>query len=293
MQRESFDDETLMAYADGETDPSTSLAIEQAMRTDAQLAARVKLFRDTSVMAKQAMDEMLNAKVPASLEASVREAIRRTSANGASKGQPNPQPLREVPPPLIDQAPTTQRTDRDIRSVAQPSWFAKALGVANVGRFAMAASVGAFAIGFLGYLVGSSQTQTSDLAATQRGIAITASAKERGAFATAMSNASSGTSVSLGENEPSSTLEVVATFRDRGDALCREFRVKRPNEATTGVACKSNGEWAVTFAAASPASGSDYAPASSEATLDAYLTSIQAGQPLSLEEEKEALGAAQ
>ena len=37
-----FDDETLMAYADGELEPGQRAAIEQAMREDPQVAAAVE-----------------------------------------------------------------------------------------------------------------------------------------------------------------------------------------------------------------------------------------------------------
>ena len=47
MTREDFDDETLMAFADGELDEATSAQLETALAADDGLAARLAVFLDT------------------------------------------------------------------------------------------------------------------------------------------------------------------------------------------------------------------------------------------------------
>ena len=55
------------------------------------------------------------------------------------------------------------------------------------------------------------------------------------------------------------------------------------------VACRSGDEWRVSFAVVAPGDAGGYAPASSAEALDAYLSAIEAGEPLSAEDEAEAL----
>jgi hypothetical protein len=49
------------------------------------------------------------------------------------------------------------------------------------------------------------------------------------------------------------------------------------------------GKWRVTFAVSAPSAGGGYTTASSSPTVDAYLESIQAGEPLSVNDERAAL----
>ena len=55
------------------------------------------------------------------------------------------------------------------------------------------------------------------------------------------------------------------------------------------VACNAAGEWLISFAVSAPGDAGGYAPASSTEALDAYLSAIEAGEPLSAEEEAAAL----
>jgi hypothetical protein len=83
-------------------------------------------------------------------------------------------------------------------------------------------------------------------------------------------------------------LKAIATFRDASGQLCREFEVDRDN-ALVVVACREAADWRVTFAVEAPLADG-YAPASSLAALDAYLEAIDAGAPMSKEEETASLG---
>ena len=70
----SFSDETLIAYADGELDETTRLAVEAAMRQDSNLArrvARLRAARDEGVYADQHNPAGRRARVGAQVNAKV------------------------------------------------------------------------------------------------------------------------------------------------------------------------------------------------------------------------------
>ena len=73
-----FDDETLMAFADGELDEKTRQAIERAMDSDEVLVERVALFIRTAALSKQALDPLLDQPVPEALRASVTAMVEET-----------------------------------------------------------------------------------------------------------------------------------------------------------------------------------------------------------------------
>ncbi|MBX9746791.1 MAG: hypothetical protein K2X34_07810, partial [Hyphomonadaceae bacterium] len=60
----NLDDETLMAYADGELSPLETKRVERAMAEDAQLARRVARFVNTRQALKKAYDTVLEQPVP-------------------------------------------------------------------------------------------------------------------------------------------------------------------------------------------------------------------------------------
>ncbi|KAA9384007.1 anti-sigma factor [Neorhizobium galegae] len=71
MNKIDFDDETLMAFADGELDAAGSLALEEALATDDALAERLAVFLDSRQLVGDAMKPLIDEPVPAALLASV------------------------------------------------------------------------------------------------------------------------------------------------------------------------------------------------------------------------------
>lgn len=71
MNKMDFDDETLMAFADGELDAVRSLALEEALATDDALAERLAVFLDSRQLVGDAMKPLIDEPVPAELLASV------------------------------------------------------------------------------------------------------------------------------------------------------------------------------------------------------------------------------
>lgn len=110
------------------------------------------------------------------------------------------------------------------------------------------------------------------------------------AIAEALETVAAGARIDLGGG---AEFAAIATFRDGEGQLCREFEHDREDGATVvAVACRGETAWDVRFAVAAAAEGDQgYAPASSLETLDAYLSAMGAGAPLSDKEERTALDA--
>lgn len=77
MSDQTWQDEVLMAFADGELDTETAARIEAAMETDEALAARVAMFMDTGNVARLALQPLLDEPVPQALAQSVRNMAGR------------------------------------------------------------------------------------------------------------------------------------------------------------------------------------------------------------------------
>lgn len=75
----TYDDETLMAFADGELSPDRAREVESACRTDPLLAARVERFRKV----REAVGEAARGAAPAPRPGILEEAMRRTGAGPA------------------------------------------------------------------------------------------------------------------------------------------------------------------------------------------------------------------
>jgi hypothetical protein len=78
----TYDDETLMAFADGELDDAQRSQIEAAMARDPELARRVSRHRDLRTRVDTAFAPVLTQPVPARLE----EVARGTAADARARG---------------------------------------------------------------------------------------------------------------------------------------------------------------------------------------------------------------
>jgi anti-sigma factor RsiW len=259
MNRRDFDDETLMAFADGELDAATTAAIEEAMGSDDELIARVATFMESRAQASAALKPLIDEPVPEALTLSVQklidEAHQRDNAPVEASKHPAPDNVVTFQP---------QIAPRKVSS----SW-----------ALPLAASLAAVIVGAGGYLAGKAGGAASG------GLAV-ASLNDP-AIIRALDAAPSGTDVSVGD----ATVKLVSSFRDEAGALCREFELHRPSKSSLiSVVCRAQQQWDVRLAVAAPAAGQDYVPAGASETVDAYLTTTQAGAPLSEAEEKKALG---
>lgn len=249
MTQEPVSDEMLMAYVDNELDAADARRIEEAAGRDASVADRLEQLRRMRTAIRDAYADLAAEPAPAELEGCVRALIE---ASEAARGTVTP--LRAMPP--------------------RPRVAAPAAG------WALAASVAAVAIGIGGYLAGSTQ-------APRGGTAVALGPVGAQEVAQALSTLPAGEARALGQGR---TLRPIVSFRDATGALCREFELAPGTGATMlGVACRVDGAWRVDFAMAAGNAARGYAPVSSTETLDAYLSAIHAGDPLSAEEERLAL----
>lgn len=105
-----------------------------------------------------------------------------------------------------------------------------------------------------------------------------------GSVALAIATAPAGAATTLPEGD----LMVLGSYPIDG-GLCRSFALDQQQNSLSGVACDRGAGYAVEMAIAAGPSGSGFAAASDRiaANIDAYLTSVGAGGPLSPDEEAE------
>jgi anti-sigma factor RsiW len=256
MSDERFDEETLMAYADGELGPAQAAAVEAAMARDPAIARTVRLFRDTAVAAQSAV-KAETPPVPDALRAAVEAAIARAGAGAP----PSPADL----------------------PVAAPVVIAPFRPAANNPSYAIAASAAIIAIAVGAYFAGAHRGELPP----GPGLAVVSPGAESVVFQEALSRTPAGNTRPL---QADSSVALNATFRDGGGRLCREFRVERAGaDAVAGVACRTAGAWSVAFAVVQPGSGDSFTPAAGNALLEAFLVERGASPPLGAEEEADAL----
>ncbi|MDO3444936.1 anti-sigma factor [Agrobacterium sp. V1] len=250
MTIEHFDDETLMAFADGELDEATSLRLETALETDDALAERLAVFLDTRTVLASAIKPLIDEPVPDALAASVRRMVEDAEAKNAD----------------IEGAKVITFRGRE-----KP----EGSGLSSRWLMPVAASVLAIITGVGGFVAGRSGLESG--------------ASVNDALSAALDRQPSGGDIAVGQTE---VLRIVSSFVDGRGAFCREYELKRQEENTLAVACRSDGAWVTRLALSSPRADG-YVPVSSQETIDTYLTSIEAGGPLSAAEEQRLLSKAE
>lgn len=251
MSSQQFDDETLMAFADGELDAETAVRVEAAMETDDELVMRVATFIESRAAVAAELKPLIDEPVPEALTRSVEAMV-------AASRQPKSEPARSENVVQL----------RPARRTASPSWV-----------MPLAASLVAIAFGIGGYLAGQANAPSAS-APVIAGIADPAMVRT-------LNTAASGAEANVADG----SMKLVSSFRDGDGALCREFELMQAGgPATVTVACRSGQNWSVRLAVAGPAaSAGAYQPAGAAETVDAFLTTIGAGAPLSQADEKAAL----
>lgn len=254
MSADRFDDETLMAFADGALDEPTRSAVERALAQDEALAERVALFLDTRGAAKAALAPLLALDADGrALEARVAAMVRDAEAGPAPEAT-DARVLPFRPPPAAS---------RPSRRWALP----------------LAASIAlAFGLGgATGWLVAPDGRTPGLLAGAS--------------VARALLETPAGAETRLDDGR---VLRAVASFRDATGALCREVEIDEPtrSESLVTVACREGADWSLRFAVAVPSAEGGYAPASSLDALDAWLAAVGAGEPMEPADEAAALARA-
>jgi anti-sigma factor RsiW len=257
MTGQQFDDEILMAFADGELDEAAAAEVERAMETDDDLAMRVALFMETRARAREAMAPMLDQPVPEALRRSIEDMVARHGGGDTQTAE-----VVAFRPAANDRRP----------SIARSRWIAP-----------IAASTVAVLAGVAGYWLGSASPARQDAGLAVAGLSVNG-------LPAALDGTPSGDEIVLAGSD--ARFRAIATFEDGDGGLCREFEVDMPSQATlVSVACRQAGDWAVSFVVVADSGADGYAPASSLDALDAYLSAIGAGEPLDDDDEREALSA--
>src|SRR5579862_1257434 len=88
----TFNEETLIAYADGELDAATRAALEAAAASDPQLAARIARHRALRARLQEAFAPVLAEPVPERLLASTRGEAPRQGASNVVRLEPRARP---------------------------------------------------------------------------------------------------------------------------------------------------------------------------------------------------------
>lgn len=285
---------TLMAYADGALPPAAAARVAAYLARDEAARRQVEQWRASAALARQAFDAELAAPVPEALRRSLERAISqaRAARRAADVGAGTTVDARSDAPPSTEPAvptsrePSYQPTDRP---TARPTpartsrrSLLRWLGFDLQPGFAVAAGAATLMAGIAGYFIGNAAPDAAN------GGVLIASRAERAELMRALESVPSGERRTLARG---GQLELVASFRAQGDALCREFTLARGDGGQfLAVACRGAQQWTVDFAAALPATDGTYAPASSSAAAaDAFIASIGGSAPLSPADEARAL----
>lgn len=252
MTRSEFDDTVLMAYADGVLEPEEARRVLLAAEDDPEVAARIEMFRETG-----ALLGALGAARP--MEPLSEELTRRVDLTlSEARGRASETRGREKVLPF---------------PASRTAWRPAAL----------AASI-ALVAGVVGGIVAGLA-----LRETGSGGASTALLDDR-ALPGVLDTLPAGAREAVGTGE----VEIIASFVTEDGAFCREFELAlNAGNTIVSVACREGGAWAPQFAVVTAGSeaGGGFAPASALATLDAFLSGIGAGPPLSPEDEAARLSA--
>jgi hypothetical protein len=238
----NLDDETLMAYADGELEPARRAEIAAALEKDPALAARVEKHR------------ALRAKVAGAFAAVVKDPVPERLRVAAGDAAPEQRVRGNV----------VQFPTRGNRASATP-WRAREW-------LAMAASL------VLGVVISwraFAPENPEMITASHGGLAA------RGALATALDR-------QLASNPAGGAVSIGLTFKARDGSYCRSFALRA--SGTSGLACRSGGEWRIPVTASADAAGGDIRQAASSipsAVMQAIEARI-AGDVLAAPEETKA-----
>jgi anti-sigma factor RsiW len=254
---ERFSDEMLMRFADGELDAEEMELVEKAMEADDELVSRVAMFIETKAHAQAALKPLLDEPVPEALQASVAAMVAAKKAKDAEAGAGATvlpfEPRQKNAPP------------------APRRW-----------TLPLAASIAAVAGGLAGYWAAGGSGPTD------RGVSVAGYVDAD--LGEALASVPASQEIALADG---TRFRAIASFRNDLAELCREFELDTADRSTSvSVACHSDGAWKVSFMVAATGGTDGYAPASSTEALDAYLSAIEAGEPLSPKDEAAALIAA-
>jgi hypothetical protein len=252
MSRIPLNDEILMAYADGELDPSVAAAVERSVAEDSTVAVRITGFIRSRRLARAALEATLESPpgpVPPALRAALEKAPSpRPRPKGGGRG-----------------AAGRLSLGRAVR------WLPRQ----RLAPALLAAGVAAIA-GVAGYL--SAPERADSGAAGMLALVDNARTGE------VLSRLPTGDAETIGKVR----VHAVGTYRLQDGSVCRDLAMARNGEAGEVVACRggNSGAWTVRVAIVDPAKPDSYAPAGGKDLIDAFLERAGAGSPITGEAER-------
>ncbi len=248
----ALSDETLLAYADGVLESEEAREVERQLSGDPEAQARLEAIREGGRLAQAAYPEPTE--------------------------DPSEDPLAK----LLLGEPEPAETDPNV--VAFPKRETPRRGL-STWALPLAASL-ALAVGIAGGLSWDRLTGTGGASSD-----LLAAGPVAGESLLHRALETSASYETLEEADGSVT--PLLTFRDSRGQFCREYQAMQAGEAAAGLACKAKGGWLATAVVAFPdANGPDYVTASGPAAdlLSALLQQEMQGEPLTPDEEKQAIG---
>ena len=247
-----IDDETLMAYADGELDAPTRDAVQRAIADDPQLAERVRRH------------QALRGRVSAAFEPVLREPVPPSLIDALGDAGTTPGDSKVVDLAAQRAAKTAERPRQGPRRWSWPEWGAMAACL-MVGVVA-----GPFALSALD--AGPFETSAGQLVA-------------RGGLERALSKQPAGAAVKDGK------VAIQLSFVSAGGEYCRSFALHEEN-ALAGLACRTAGQWRVQVLVRDDsvaAAGYRQAGSASPAAVLRAIDERMRGQPLDAQAEQAAI----
>lgn len=246
-------DETLMAYADGMLEDDERRRVEALAATDAGIARRISVFRQSASVAREALSGMAAEPVPEKLLAAVRKMAAETQAKSAPASGPVVVSLQN-------------RRERSQVQQGMGKWWPASI----------AASIAAVIAGTLGYF-----------ASPDKGVSSVAGIGSAAppALAALLDSLPTGSASGFEGGK----ITIIATVQLSDGTLCREYEQTAASGGLVIVACRQGKDWVGRMAVATAENQGNFAPASSLAAVDAYLSAAGAGAPLSEEAEVQAL----
>lgn len=269
--RTHWNDETLMAWADGELSDELMQALEAEMVRDEALAERAALMMETRVLAQTAWNAELLEPVPDALQASVIAMVEREREKNAVTEQ-----LASAPDPLPHSGAISHGT----------SWLTGLQQWLQSFTFPIPMALAASALcAGLGYFVGSA-LQEPNAAQLAQAAPIHVGQPLSPLLVQALTQAASGVAQHMSDG---SQLVPVATYSTAAGALCREFAWTAPSsDAVEALACQQSNGWQLQAAARIlPEQG--FAPAQGDSPFSVTLEQLGAAEPMTAEQEQAAL----
>lgn len=265
---EDLTDEMLMAYVDGEIDVKDRERLSERLAQDAELRKRLDVFNTTGRSLGRHYDDVLHQPVPPHLLDLVRNAD-----------------VEQRPVGLMQQIAARLRGRGGLFAAPRAGLVAASVAAALFVGVGLGTWLNSGAIVPSADQVALLSIENNHLWAT-------------GALEDALERVGSGQSKSW-EEAPGQSGKIipVLTFKDRAGQFCREYAVTgSPEASAVGIACRRDtSKWSIEIHTAQPADATDAAPfrpASSGGIerLNALMTEMSDGDPLTLDQEQAAIG---